>query len=327
MFTKATKKKSRARIALVGTSGSGKTYTSLVFAKHLAGPHGKIAVIDTERGSASKYSGDVADFEVCELESYDPREYCKAISFASEQCYDVLVIDSLSHAWVGEGGALNLVDKAGTRSKGNSFAAWREVTPLHNALVDAILSYPGHVIATMRAKTEYAVEKDKNGHTTVRKLGLAPVQRDGVEYEFDVVGDMDVASNTLVITKTRCSKLSEGVYPRPGKNVVDILKKWLSDGVDAPAAPAAATKELVVIATEEMNIEAEMSTLMSELDSCQDAATLELWVSRWAPQIGTLEMSEKKTIMSAAREIQKRVGVNQKQFVAWVEESKKEKAA
>ena len=226
MFQKATKKKAKARVALIGPSGSGKTYTALTLAKYLGS---KIAVIDTERGSASKYSRDVAEFDTCELQSFEPRKYIEALQFAAAEGYDVIVIDSLTHAWTGEGGLLDQKDKKG----GNSFDVWRTLTPQHNALVEAILSYPGHVIATMRVKTEYIVEKDERGKAVPRKVGLAPVQRDGLEYEFDVVADMD-PDNCMHVSKSRCPALSGAAVRKPGKSVADDLLAWLDDGVEAP---------------------------------------------------------------------------------------------
>jgi hypothetical protein len=235
-FQKATKKQAKLRLALIGPSGSGKTYTALTLATHLV-PGGRIAVIDTERGSASKYA-DLFTFDVQEPESFHPRTYIEAIAEAQAAGYDVLVIDSLSHAWMGRDGALELVDKAAKRNpSGNSFAAWRDVTPLHNALVDALLATKLHIIVTMRSKMEYVQEKDERGKTVIRKVGLQPIQRDGLEYEFDVVGDMDV-DNTLVVTKTRCSVLAGAVISKPGKPLADTLAHWL-DGAPALATMAA----------------------------------------------------------------------------------------
>lgn len=234
MFQKAKKSQSKLRLALVGPSGSGKTYTALTIGKALGQP---IAVIDTERGSASKYAGDVAEFDVCELESFEPERYIKAIESAAAAGYPVLVIDSLSHAWSGTGGALDQVDR-----RGGKFQAWRDVTPMHNALIDAILAYPGHVIATMRVKTAYEVSKDEKGRTEVVKLGLEPVQRAGCEYEFDVVGDLD-QKHTLKITKSRCSVLADRVIRNPGADVAETLLAWLSDG-----APNVVDQVLALIA-------------------------------------------------------------------------------
>ncbi len=225
-FTKATKKQSKLRLALIGPSGSGKTYTALTLASGLGE---KVALIDTERGSASKYAN-LFGFDVQELDSFHPDQYIRAIAEAAEAGYDVLVIDSLSHAWSGKGGALEMVDQFAKQDKsGNSFSAWRNVTPVHNRMVDAIISAPLHIIVTMRSKMEYSQEKDERGRTVIRKVGLQPVQRDGLEYEFDVVADMD-QDNTLVVTKTRCPDLVNVVIEKPTKNLAAVLRSWLEDG-------------------------------------------------------------------------------------------------
>jgi len=233
-FRKATKHQAKLRMALIGPSGSGKTYTALKIATQLGD---RVAVIDTERGSASKYA-DKFEFDVLELDSFHPQQYIDGIKAAEAEGYDVLIIDSLSHAWMGKDGALELVDRAARRMQSqNTFAAWRDVTPLHNALVDAMLQSRLHLIVTMRAKTEYVVERDeKTGKSVPRKVGLAPIQRDGLEYEFDVVADMDL-DNTLIVSKSRCEALSGAVIPKPGEEVADILKAWLTDGVPVQGAP------------------------------------------------------------------------------------------
>ena len=128
MFQRATKARAKARIALMGPSGSGKTFTALRTARALAGPSGSVAVIDTERGSASKYAGDVTDFDACELPSFEPDQYVRAIEAA--EGYDVLVIDSLSHAWAGKDGALEQVDR-----RGGKFNAWKDVTPMIHRMI------------------------------------------------------------------------------------------------------------------------------------------------------------------------------------------------
>lgn len=232
-FQKATKTRARLRMAMIGASGNGKTYSAL----SVASAFGKTAVIDTERGSASKYAG-LFDFDVLELMEYHPQKYIDAIRAAAGAGYDVLVIDSLSHAWSGTGGVLEIVDKAAARSQGNKFAGWRDGTPLHNALVDAILNAPMHVIVTMRSKTEYVLDKDeRTGKTQPRKVGLAPVQRDGMEYEFDLVGDMDT-DNNFVVTKSRIPALSNAVIAKPSRELGETLLQWLNDGADAPPQPA-----------------------------------------------------------------------------------------
>lgn len=231
-FTKATKRQARGRVSLIGPSGSGKTYTALSIAKHLGG---RVALIDTERGSASKYAN-LFDFDTLILDSFHPERYIEAILAAEQAGYDILVIDSLSHAWSGKDGALELVDRAAKRDRsGNSFSAWREVTPLHNKLVDAMLACRCHLIATMRSKTEYVQEKDDRGKTVIRKVGLAPIQRDGLEYEFDVVADLDI-DNNLIVSKTRCPDLHGAVIPKAGQEIAETLRAWLTDGAPVPPA-------------------------------------------------------------------------------------------
>jgi hypothetical protein len=244
-FRQATKQQSRLRMALIGPSGSGKTYTALKVAQYLGQ---RVAVIDTERGSASKYA-DIFAFDVLELDSFSPMTYVEAIKAAQAGGYDVLIIDSLSHAWMGKDGALEQVDRAAKRSQSNnSYTAWRDVTPMHNALVDAMLQSNCHIIGTMRAKTEYVIEQNERGKSVPRKVGLAPVQRDGLEYEFDVVGDMNL-ENDFVVSKTRCSVLAGQIINKPGEELAKTLRTWLSDGAPAtvnppqPATVAAAVEQ------------------------------------------------------------------------------------
>ena len=222
MFQKATKKQSRLRMAIMGPSGSGKTYTSLKIASEL---RGKIAVIDTEYGSASKYA-DEFDFDTVSLTDPIIDNYIRAMNAASQNGYDILIIDSLSHAWEA---LLEFVDQASTRYKGNSFAAWREGTPQQKRLIDAILKCKCHIIATMRSKTEYILEKDeRTNRTTPKKVGMAPIQRAGMEYEFDIVAEMDVENN-FIVSKTRCKTLNH-LVSKHANGVAEKIKEWLQDG-------------------------------------------------------------------------------------------------
>jgi AAA domain len=232
---KATRTGTRLRLALIGLAGSGKTFTALRIAHHLGG---RTLLVDTERGSASKYAGEEIDasrfeFDVIELDDFSPDSYVAAIRLAEKEGYDNLILDSLSHAWMGKGGALEMVDNATKRSQSkNSYTAWRDVTPKHNEMVEAIITARLHVIATMRTKMEYVQERDeKTGKTSVRKLGLQPVQRDGLEYEFDVIADLD-QNNNLIVGKTRCSALSGFVKQKAGREVAETLKAWLAGGAE-----------------------------------------------------------------------------------------------
>jgi hypothetical protein len=161
--------------------------------------------------------------------------YVEAIQLAEEAGFEFLIIDSLSHAWSGKGGALEMVDEEMARSKNNNkWAAWRNVTPAHNALVEAIVQSPCHIIATIRSKMDYVQEKDEQtGKTVMKKLGMQPIQRDGLEYEFDLVADMTV-EHTLLVSKTRCTALDGAVIKMPGKEIAETLKQWLTDGAPIP---------------------------------------------------------------------------------------------
>jgi AAA domain len=248
-FKKATRTQAKARIALAGPSGSGKTYTALLLAKELGA---RIAVIDTERGSSSKYAGEAGmpEFDVVELESFSPERYIEAIKAAEAAGYDVLIIDSLSHAWVGKEGVLEQVDIARARSKtGNPFTdGWRYASPLHNRLLDTMLQLKLDLIVTMRSKTKYVLE-EHNGRQIPKQVGMELVQRDGIEYEWDILGELD-KENILVITKSRCKALSGKSFAQPGAELGEAIKAWLNAG--APPAerdqrPTHTLKELFAL--------------------------------------------------------------------------------
>lgn len=234
-FRKAIKEQARLRLALCGLAGTGKSYTALAIGTNLI-PGGKVAVIDTERGSASLYANKF-DFDVCELESFSPLAYVEKIKEAERAGYDVIVIDSLSHAWAGKDGALEQKDRA-AESKGNSWTAWRDVTPKHQALVDAMLQTRCHVIATMRVKMEH-VQETIGGKVEIRKVGLASIQREGMDFEMTLVGDLD-HTHTLKISKTRIDGIDLGdQFEKPGADFAKRIYGWLMDGapprVEAPA--------------------------------------------------------------------------------------------
>ena len=225
-FTKATRKQARLRLALTGPSGSGKTWGALEIAKGLGG---KIACIDTERGSASLYS-DRAEFDVLELgPPYSPEAYIAAIKEAEAAGYDVLIIDSTTHEWSGAGGCLELVDDvARARYKGNSWSAWNEITPRHRAFIDTMLQSRMHVIVTGRSKTE-TTQIEENGRKKVAKLGMKTEQRDGFEYEFTVVLDIIHDGHYAVASKDRTGLFMGDAKPiseDTGKRLLD----WLLSG-------------------------------------------------------------------------------------------------
>jgi hypothetical protein len=229
-FSHASKEQAKARIALTGPSGSGKTYTALVVGTQLGK---RVAVIDTERGSAAKYA-DQFSFDTLQLVTFEPAALVDALAVAAHDGYDVMIVDSFSHFWSGAGGMLEQVDNAAKRAgSGGNFAGWREARPMERAMFDALLAYPGHVIVTMRAKTEYVVETDERGRKVPRKVGLKPEQRDGIEYEFDIVGELD-QENTLVISKSRAKSLSGMVIAKPDTRFAEDVLAWLNAGRPAP---------------------------------------------------------------------------------------------
>lgn len=233
MFAKATRSAAKARIALAGPSGSGKTYTGLALACAMSG---RVAVVDTERGSASKYAGlNGWEFDTVTPESFSPQSLVEILSAAGSEGYGCVLVDSLSHYWMGVGGMLEQVDRLTRQSRsGNSFSSgWKDARPDERRMIDALVSYPGHVVVTMRVKTEYIIEEDQRGKKMPRKIGLKPEQREGLEYEFDVVGDLGL-DNTLVVSKSRIPSLSGAVVARPGREFAESIRDWLADGVEVP---------------------------------------------------------------------------------------------
>jgi hypothetical protein len=236
-FKKATKDQVKLRLAIFGPSGAGKTYSSLSIA---SGMEGRAAVIDTERLSAKRYA-DRFDFDVLDLEKREVDSYVAAIQLAAQAAYPILIIDSLSHGWKD---LLQEIDRlAKTKYKGNTWAAWQEGTPKQNKLVDAILTYPGHVIATMRSKTEWTSERMPDGKVKPVRVGLQPEQGKGIEYEFDILIQMDV-DNSAEVLKDRTGKFQGRVINKPGPNWGKELEAWLAEGVAPPENdPSVPTKK------------------------------------------------------------------------------------
>lgn len=244
VFQKATRKQLRLRMTLDGPAGSGKTFTALRFAHAIAAKMGKrIAVINTESGAIEKYLGLAPDgipfdFDIVTLEDFAPSIYSQYILAAGGEGYGVIVIDSMSHAWEGKGGSLDQVDKSKAK---NSFTAWKDVTPQHRDMIEAILRSPAHVITTMRTKTEYVLEVNERGQSVPRRVGMKPVQREGMEYEFDVVCDLDHL-HVLTVTKSRCPDIDGQIVMKPGAPFVAPLIRWLAEGSEVSADYFAVTE-------------------------------------------------------------------------------------
>jgi hypothetical protein len=227
-FAPATKKAAKGRVAIDGPSGSGKTFTALTIATVLGD---RIAVIDTEHGSASKYA-DLFKFDTLEPDKFSPHVLIEALGAASGAGYDVVIADSLSHFWMGVDGMLEQVDRAGKRAGGHGMAGWKEMRPVERQMVEAMLAYPGHLIGTMRVKTDWVEGENSRGKRQMLKVGTKPEQREGMEYEFDLYFSMDL-ENVATVSKSRCPALNGAVVKQPGQEFAQTFLDWLSDGVAA----------------------------------------------------------------------------------------------
>ena len=273
MFKKATKKGTKLRLALFGVSGGGKTYSALRIATGLGG---KIALIDTERKSASKYA-DRFDFDVCELEKASINNLLLTMNEAKG--YDVLIIDSLSHAW---NELLEEVDKLATAKYGNnSWRAWSEGTPKQKKLIDAILSFGGHVIVTMRADTNWTTTINDKGKVQPVRIGEAPRQGKGIEYEFDMLMQFN-ENHIATVIKDRTGKYQDECIDKPDEKFGRELAEWLESDdivakdepkqVDEPTITKEALKEeveKVIEKDENKNFE-----LILQMTECEDKIAL-----------------------------------------------------
>ncbi|GHT83140.1 hypothetical protein FACS1894137_03510 [Spirochaetia bacterium] len=226
-FKKAERTQLWLRCALFGPSGSGKTMTALRMAKGIAEKMGvPFAVIDTEARSASKYA-DRIPFEVDDLSEKTIDHYIAAMNEAIKAGYKVLVIDSLSHAWRELTEEVDRIAQNSTSK--NTFSAWGKVGPKQKRLVEAILNFPGHIITTMRSKTEWVIAPNKDGKIAPEKMGLAPEQGKGIEYEFDLLMELD-QKHQATVTKDRTGKYQDAVIDKPGEDFGVALYEWLSSG-------------------------------------------------------------------------------------------------
>ncbi|AWM14212.1 AAA family ATPase [Flavobacterium sediminis] len=179
------RKKAKIKMALQGSAGSGKTYSSLLLAQGLTnGDFSKVAIIDTENGSADLYAH-LGNYNVLTLTPpFTPDNYIKAIDVCEKAGIEVIIIDSISHCWD------YLLDYHSSLA-GNSFTNWAKITPLQKAFTDKILQSDAHIIATMRTKQDYVLNQ-KDGKYIPEKVGLKAVQKDGLDYEFTIVFDVDI---------------------------------------------------------------------------------------------------------------------------------------
>jgi len=268
-FTKATRKQAKLRLALTGPSGSGKTYSALLMA---SGMGGKIAVIDTERSSASLYSH-LVEFDALDLAPpYTPERFIQAIEAAEEAGYDILVVDSITHEWSGVGGCLELVDEvARSKYKGNSWSAWNDITPRHRSFLDKMMASNLHIIATMRSKTDTA-QVEEGGRKRVVKLGMKSEQRDGAEYEFTIVLDLVHDGHFATASKDRTGLFSGDPKPISAETGQRVIE-WLNSGEPLkPETPKAESGGITPTAGATDRIDPDRREMVSRyVDALRDA--------------------------------------------------------
>ena len=211
-------------MGLQGPSGSGKTYSALLLAYGLVKDWDKIAVIDSENHSADLYAH-LGDYSVVQIgPPFSPAKYIEAIEICEAAGMEVIIIDSISHEWEGQGGILDIHSSM----MGNSFTNWSKVTPMHNSFVNRILQSPAHVIATIRSKVDYILS-DRNGKMVPEKVGLKGITREGMDYEFTIVLDIDLKHQVTA------SKDRTGLFMDKPQFVITeatggLIKDWCNSG-------------------------------------------------------------------------------------------------
>lgn len=290
---KAQRKKAKLRLGIAAPSGAGKTMSSLLLAYGITGDWDKIGLIDSEAGSGELYVGTIAqcpegpvtigEYSYIGINpEYSVMKYTNAIHAFEQSGVEVIITDSLTHAWSGVGGLLDKQGKIADRDKGNSYTAWRTVTPEHNALVDCILQSPTHQICTMRSKTEYVMETNEKGKQAPRKVGMAPVQRDGMEYEFTVFLDIDqqhIASATKDRTNTLKGRFFQ-ISPATGKE----LRAWLDGGADEVEALINAFQiapSMLELEAAKVGLLMPMWTKLNQADRDRVQAAYQVCAARW----------------------------------------------
>lgn len=237
---KASKKKTKLRGAFYGPSGAGKTMSLLRIATGLArfdnggtipeeGP-GRIGVIDSEDGDSELYA-DRFDFNIIVLGRDTPDKtidsYTKALKDAAEEGWSVAIIDSLSHAWRE---LLEQVDNAKRADRsGNKFQAWADATPKQKEFIETIKKFPGHVLVTMRASTVWDLVENDRGKKEPRRMGLAPEQGKGIEFEFTWLAFIDT-DHSCRVEKDRTGKFQDVHYKLLDEAFGAELGAWLADG-------------------------------------------------------------------------------------------------
>lgn len=329
-FVKAERKKAKARIAIAAPSGGGKTYSALLLAKGIAKEtKDKIAVIDTERGSASMYEG-LVEFDVLDLAPpYTPERYTQAIKAAEKSGYGIIIIDSATHEWSGSGGCLEINEElARARYKGNTWSAWSDTTPRHRDFIDAQMHSPSHIIATFRSKTETVQNSDKK----VVKLGMKAESRDNVEYEYSIFFELSHDGHFATASKDRTG-IFEGRTFVINEGIGGEIVKWLNSGAEVketpkPEAKPAPKVEPVTVPNKPELIEKTDwvdfgRKIAAAIESSPDFETLATWLEKNKELLTELERVSPK-MRARVTELEKKKLESLSADIPIVEEVKKE---
>lgn len=232
---KATRERIAVKIALMSPSGGGKSYSALRLAtgmvnemkktNTLNGTNSKILFANTE-GPRGRYYADEFNYDIVDLEPpYNPELFIDLINYAVDEKYSVLIIDSSSAEWEGRGGCLELQQQAGGK-----YQDWKFVSPRHEKFIDTLAYSPIHVIATMKGKDQYEVEKDDRGRVSVKKLGVGAAQRNGFEFYFTTTFNIDRDSHMA-----KCEKDNTHIFEKSGATILDEsygekIIQWANSG-------------------------------------------------------------------------------------------------
>ena len=270
MFQKAVRENLKIKIAVIGPSGSGKTYSSLKLAKGIGG---KVAVIDTENNSANLYS-DLFDFDICQLsEPYTSKKFIEAINYAVSAGYTTVVVDSITHEWSGGGGIL---DRKGVKDSigGNSYTNWASFTKEHNEFIACILNAKANVICTMRSKTEYVLTENDKGKQVPKKMGMAPIQRDGMDYEYSIV--FDVAQNHIASVSKDRTGIFDGRNFIIDEKIGEEIKAFINSGVE----PKKSLKDIILEKSSKITNEETKNKIIETVTNETDNVKLEMYNKR-----------------------------------------------
>jgi len=297
MFKKAVRKQIKLKLAITGPTGSGKSFSALRLAKGLGG---KVAVIDTENGSASLYS-DKFEFDVLDMKPpFTTEKYIEAINSAEKAGYEVIVIDSLTHAWAGEGGLLEQKAVLDSRPGSNHWTNWGPIEKKDASLKNAYLHSNCHIISTMRSKMDYA-QTDENGKKKIQKLGMAPIARDGLTYEFTTVFDiaMDHKAET---SKDRTGLFTDRIF-QITEETGEEIKKWIESG--AEPVKEAVTPNVVKPAEKSEPVKETEPPIFSESDMIDEIIDLAKGPVEYVIDTGGPNLEGKKLTELSSEQIHK----------------------